>query len=258
MKNKSLVIILSVLAFIVLIVILSSTIFCLKTVDISFYSNTINLTNKQTEIIESGEFKFNQSIFFINKQKYIDKLEQNTPYLKVLNLETNFPNQITINAVERNELFCIKGYNENIFNSYMILDSELKVLKNEHSFTNSHTNSILITFDNEQIEKKAEGNFITCNYNQLLKNIATELLCYNDNYQLLKANFEEITINFESSNDIKIKMRSGVNIVLKDVNVRISEKFMLALSTYDDLDDKTSGNITTYVNNDGVVVGYIS
>ena len=51
-------------------------------------------------------------------------------------------------------------------------------------------------------------------------------------------------------------MRSGTDIVLKNASQRLPEKFMLALSTYDNLSDKISTHIVCYENSEGSVVGY--
>lgn len=256
MKNKSLIIILSILASIVLIVILSSTIFCLKSVELNFMSNTINLTNKQEEILTSGNFKYNQSIFFINKSNYIKKLEEQNPYIKITNIETVFPNKLVINCVERNELFIIKSYDGENFKNYLVVDDELKILSTLNEFTNLHTNPILISIEGERVSTNLAGQTLFTTNSMLIKQLANELYAYNNNPLLLKANFEEIIINAENKNNIKIKMRSGVDIILKDMNTRLTEKFMLALSYYNNLEDKTKGVITTYENNENKVVGY--
>ena len=256
MKNKTLIISISVLAFIVLIVVLSSAIFCLKSVEINFMSNTINLTNRETQIVESGKFKYNQSMFFVNKKQYIKTLEKENPYIKVINIETIFPNKLVINAVERNELFVIKSYEEGSFKNYLVLDNELKILNNLTEFENNYLNPILINIESEQVETNIAGEKLENSYNEILNTLATELYAYNKNPLILKANFEEITINFENKNNIQIKMRSGVNIILKDMNNKLMEKFMLALSYYNNLEDATQGIITTYENNNGEVVGY--
>jgi len=258
MKNKSLIISLSILAFFVLIIILSSAVFSLKNVEVNFFSNTINLTNSEQEIIESGDFKYNQSIFFINKKKYIKNLEKNNPYLKVLNIETIFPNKLSINCVERNELFVLKGYENNVIKSYMVMDDEVKVLNNLSSFTNSYLNPILLTFENEFSQNFLAGQVLDTSYSNLLKNLSVELLAYEDNILKLYANFEEIIIGYENPSDVCLKMRSGTQIVLKEANIRLTEKFMLALSAYNQKEDKTTGQITTYENNDGKVVGYVA
>lgn len=256
MKNKSLIIILSILASIVLIVILSSTIFCLKTVELNFMSNTINLTNKEEDIIKSVNFKYNQSIFFIDKNNYIKKLEQQNPYLKIVNIETIFPNKLVINSVERNELFTLKGYDGETFKNYLTIDEDLKILSLQNNFTNLHTNPILLTLDGENVQTNTSGQMLNSLNNNIIKKLANELYAYNNNVLILKANFEEIIINENNKNNIKIKMRSGVEILLKDMQNKLTEKFMLALSYYNNLEDKTKGVITTYENNENKIVGY--
>ena len=119
MKKKSLIIMLSIIGFIVLVVVLSSTIFSLKKVNLTFYSNTLRLTNKNEEIISSGNFKYNQSIFFIDKKKYISNLEKNNPYLKVINIETNFDTQkfnptTTLDDNVEDENIVIKSLNKDL------------------------------------------------------------------------------------------------------------------------------------------------
>ena len=256
MKNKILIISLSVLAFIVLIVILSSTVFCLKTVEINFMSNTVTLTNKETEIIETGEFKYNQNIFFVSKNNYIKNLEEKNPYLKVVNIETSFPNKLVINAVERNELFAIKGYEENEYKYHLILDDELKILATIENYTNLYTNPILVTINGENTLANVAGQTLNSLHNNTLTKLAVELYAYNNNPLMLKANFEEIILNYSNKSDIKIVMRSGVNIVLKNAETKLTEKFMLALSYYNGLENKTIGTITTYEDSSNNVVGY--
>jgi len=256
-KNKSLVIILSIIAFIVLFVVLSSTIFCLKNVELNFLSNTINLTGQNEQIIESADIKYNKSIFFADKEEYAKNLEEKNPYIKIINIETLFPSTIRINAVERNELLCVKGFSDNAFKSFMIMDDELKVLKTEKEYVNKKTNAIFVNFEGENSVFVEQGQvFSDATNTNLLKKLTTELLAYNNSVVLLKANFEEITFNFSSQDNLKIKMRSGTEIVIEDISTKFSEKFMLGLSTYDSVENKTSSKITVYENNDGKVVGY--
>lgn len=258
MKKKSLIVMLSILCFIVLVVVLSSTIFSLKNVNLIFYSNTIKLTNSE-EIINSGNFKYNQSIFFLNKQNYINNLERNNPYLKVLNIETNFPNILTINAIERNEMFVVKTYQENTFKNYAILDDEFKILTTSSTFVNSNQNPILVSIDGYNYTSKNAGEFlINVEYDKYLQIISNELLAYNNNVLLLKANFAEIHLDFENKNNVLIKMHSGVEILLKDYTNRLESKFHLALSYYNSCSDtkKEQGRITVFENNEKQIEGY--
>ena len=242
-----------------LVVVLSSTIFSLKNVNLVFYSNTVKLTDKNEEIINSGNFKYNQSIFFINKQKYIDNLERNSPYLKVINIETNFPNTLTINALERNELFVIKTYQNNSFKNYAIVDDEFKILNTTTSFVNSNSNPIIMNIEGVNFDALNLGEFLkSSEYDALLNRLSNELLSYNNNVLLLKANFAEINLNYENKNNLLIKMHSGVEILLKDYSNKLESKFQLALSYYDaqSPEKKEKGRITVFENNQQQIEGY--
>ena len=76
MKKGWIIAISVILAVIVLIVILSFTVFSLKSVEVDFRTNKVYITATDEEIIESGEFDYGGSVFFKNKDKYIDKIER--------------------------------------------------------------------------------------------------------------------------------------------------------------------------------------
>ena len=78
-SSKRLLIILSVLAIIILLVVLNSTVFTLKKVEVNFYNtqdqliednNTLTHFNEESidDIIDSAKFKFGKTIFLIKKQ----------------------------------------------------------------------------------------------------------------------------------------------------------------------------------------------
>lgn len=239
-------------------VVLSSTIFCVKNVELNFLSETINLTNSQ-EILESGNFKKGKSVFFCDKNAYIKNLEENNPYIKVLNIETIFPSTLRVNCIERNELLCIKGYEENSLKSYMILDDELKVLKNLQSYENTYQNAIFVNIENEYIDNVVAGGVLNVGLNGIIKNLTTELLAYRTDVRVLKSEFEQIDItqNLKTSKlDVTIKMRAGTIIVLQDAGEKFMGKFMLGLSSYDNEPNKAGTKIVIYENNDGEIVGY--
>ncbi|MCK9574916.1 MAG: FtsQ-type POTRA domain-containing protein [Clostridia bacterium] len=130
MKNKRLIVILGILFFIAFIVVLSSTVFTLQSVSLSF-GQTLNVETtvfgteqERVAVIESGNFNYGNCIFFIDKNENIDNLEKLNPYIKIVNIETKFPNKLVIHALEREELYSVR-LNEN---SYAITDSTLKVL----------------------------------------------------------------------------------------------------------------------------------
>lgn len=258
-KNKSLFVILSILVVLVLVIILSSTIFCLKNVEINFMNITTKLTNCDEEIISSGNFKYNQSIFFVDKEKYKQILEENNPYLKVVNLETIFPSTLVINAVEREELFATECYNSSgLYSGFLIYDDELKVLKVDKTYENNKLNAITLKIDGSSASITNVGGKLDFSENELILSLASELYGYNNNPSYLRAIFSEITLNYSSYGDVKIVMRSGTEILIKDSSSRFSDKFRLALSTYNTISDKQNTKIEVREHSDGVVRGTIA
>ncbi len=256
-KNKSLFVILSILVVLVLVIILSSTIFCLKNVKLNFMNITTKLTNQNEEIISSGNFKFNQSIFFVNKEKYRQTLEKNNPYLKVVNIETIFPSTIVINAVEREELFATKSYVGGEFAGYLIYDDELKVLNVDKKYENNKLNAINLEISGVNADSVSVGEKLNFEQNNLIEGLANELYGYDNNPSILRAIFEKITLNYSSNDDVLILMRSGTEILIKGSSVKLGDKFRLALSTYNKISDKQNSKIEVREHSDGVIRGTI-
>jgi len=112
-------------AIIVLMVVLSSTVFSLQKVQLSFLEipNTLSMSDASS-ILETADFDYGTSVFLIDKAKYIDNLEKNNPKLKVIGIETRFPNELVVQVVEREEFCIIERIND-----YLVCDSDLKVLR---------------------------------------------------------------------------------------------------------------------------------
>ena len=125
MKNKRLIILISIFAFLILIVILCSTLFTVKTVSVNWLRRLPEghlLINKDDEI--SANVKKGGSIFLFEKDDAIEVLEEKYPYLNVVKIETKFPNKLVLHVADRQELFGIKLNDD----CYIILDGTNKVL----------------------------------------------------------------------------------------------------------------------------------
>lgn len=125
MERKKRILIFSVcLSIIMLMVVLSATIFRLKTVSVEGLLTSFYLTNEDNDaIIEAGEFDYGKNIFFLKFDDNIKRIEQKFPYVKVENIERKFPNYAVINIVERKpavRLVCDYGF--------YVVDEDLKVL----------------------------------------------------------------------------------------------------------------------------------
>lgn len=217
-------------------VVLSSTIFSLKKVEVRFMSTTNVLTDTESAMIESGQFRYGENMFLLSKKTYTSNLEKNNPYLKVVNLETVFPNKLIINAVERNECYVIKLSN----NKYAVTDEEMKVLKILDVYQNTNSNAIQI-FGSDLAEQKVEaGDFFNLEddyFKVLFDSFREWKISYND----IKAKISNIQIDYEKEGQLLVAMRSGVKILVQKSKNQLSDKLNLAFSFYDQSTDK-NGN----------------
>lgn len=140
---------------IVIFVILSFTLFSLRTIELDYRTNKTYITATDEEIIESGEIKMGGSVFFCNKNKYIEKIESKNPYIKVINIETVFPSKFVIHVAERQEIFAIEHNDQ-----FYITDDEFKVLKITDSYISDQTNAILLEGLQVADENYAVGQFM--------------------------------------------------------------------------------------------------
>jgi len=250
MKKKRLLIILSIFVFIAILIILSSEVFALSTVEVNYLSTTHNITATQEEIIETANIPMRKNVFMLSKQKYIDNIEKSNPYIKVVNIETVFPNKLRIHIAERNEVFVIK--NEG---TYYYCDEELKILKTSNVFANTNENAIPLKVDMVEIPANQEENVFLNVPNQsqkLIQNVYKSLKQWNESLVYLRANVEEIIINDYALLNVTLKMRTGATIKIYEANELCEEKFNMGFSVYGlSVENMQSGTIVVMKVKDG-------
>ena len=135
MQSKKRIIIISIIVFsLALIILLSSTVFTLKTVSIEARTTSLYLAEEDyDEIIESAKFDYGKNIFFLKTDGYKANIEKANPYVKVINIERKFPNYIVVNISERVPAVRIQSSK-----GYYVLDKELKVLNNVDNLTTKY------------------------------------------------------------------------------------------------------------------------
>lgn len=248
MKNKKLIGILIVLAFLTVLVILNSTLFTLQTISINWLTTKYNLEDikdyTMVEDINKGE-----SIFLIKKSKIASSLEKKYPYLRVVSIETKFPNKLVIHSAERESMFAIKLED----NKYAVVDELGKVLQlsNSSIFAGSDlgVKPIRITLNSVAIN---ENDYIP---GQAIDNeTIVDVICQTSkslresNYvpTTSKGVFLSLDITNRGDNiELYFKTRNGISIVLKDAMTHMTDKFLLALERYN------------YFHQEGVVAGEI-
>ena len=181
LKHKKLLISLGVvLGLVLLIIILSFTLFSLRTVSVEFKNNTQIFTEEsKLSISENQAIKYGSPIYTINKNKIIAELEKDKPYLEVINIETVFPNKLIIHCAEREETYAVKAGDK----KYFICDKDFKVLTIRPNYTSLQDNSILfLGLENliSNTNRVNEGEFLEfSSEGEMLKSIGQAMLLNN-------------------------------------------------------------------------------
>ena len=195
-KYKKWIISLSVvLGVLLLVVILNFTLFSIASVEIDFKNYTQIFTEESKEnIIQNSGVTKGSSVFGLSKKTAMAKLERDNPYLKVINIETIFPNRIVIHCAEREETYAVKVSDR----KYFICDADFKVLNIQTSYHNDQYNAILFNGLENIITNSNRvnpGEFLEfASEENILKNIGPSLLQANKSVSSQRALIKEITL----------------------------------------------------------------
>lgn len=213
------------------------TLFGLSSISAQIDCTTINLTVSAEEIVEAGEFSKHKCVLFDGKKKYIEKIENKVKddprfaYVKVVNIETIFPNKYIVHVVEREELFAV-GYGE----SFLICDRDLRVLREIDSFESTNKNPILLTGVEVLNEKVQIGDFLTVGQAGI-KNVCSAFLRNNISISQQLGKFKSFALS-KYKDDVtnieyvamKIETFGGREIVINNIDFALAEKIQLALA----------------------------
>ena len=204
-KNKKLIVFGSLLlGAIILLLILAFTLFGLKKIEYNALNNTDMLVSSQAqdEVTKVSGLKINSCILFLNKNNAVENIEKNFPYIKVVNIETKFPNYVVVHFAEREEVFAVQGANDRFY----ITDGELKVLRiveNAEGYVSTRHNPILLSgFQIENAEVKRGETLRIKQHGELLQSVAQSLLLCNHDAVEQKSLFKQITLKYSETQDI--------------------------------------------------------
>ena len=216
------------------LVVLTSTVFSLASVEVNFLATPTILTNYK-QIVDSGQFRFGENVLTSGKEQYIKNIEEANPYIRVVNIETVFPNKYIIHAAERTETYVFKLDN----NKFAKTDEHLKILNIANTYQNNTTNAIQVFGSTATSQSSlTEGKSFDAE-NLLLKNLFVGFREWIDDYATIKSKVKSIELNHNGNeNCVAIDMHSGVQIVVNGANSNTSDKLNLAFSIYDSTTDK--------------------
>ena len=262
MKNKRLVIILSIFAFLALIVVLCSTLFTVRSVTFSWDTEKTYLAD-YTDGEMSGSVKKGQSVFLLNKSEIESALEQKYAYLKVRKVEIMFPNKLIIHVSERVNLYALKIEN----NKYAILDEYSKVLdivtSEEYSAwdTTKSVKPIEVSVTNNGNPYTIPENQVKVGHiadvkrvTQLMSDVAKTMYTFYDTDVELKGRVYSMNINIAYRSQVSFVLTSeNMTMQIFDCYSLLPRKIELGLSVfqYEDEQGITTGKIVV----EGVNVG---
>ncbi len=246
MKKAKLIILLSIFIFIIgVILILMWTVFALSSVSVDFRYAVDDSETLQTEIINSAEFDYGQSVFFASKSKYIAKIESTFADIKVINIETIFPNSFVIHVAKR-----VAYYSLQVGDEFYSLDNDFKVLSKS-----SENDESLIALD---ISLYENSTINVCDFLSLDNDyyvLYSTLLASNVTLSMQLATFSKVKIENEN---INLFLRSGQQFYIENMTYYLRQKleraYLVQSELYDDLieEDGVYGKyITTTIDSSG-------
>lgn len=267
MKNKKLIGFLIVLIFLAVLIVINSTLFTVQTIRVNWLTTKFNIEKKKIDdyTIASNVEK-GGSVFLVNKNEISSALEKKYPYLRVVNIETKFPNKLVIHSAERESLFAIQLSQDD----YAIVDEMGKVLErcNSSVFAGSELEVkpirvILENGINILPTSMEEGNIVD---NEFLVSVLTQISksLRESNYipTTSKGVFRQLTISNTGDNaELAFQTRNGMKIILENALTETTNKFLLGLSQYNKYhqDGVVTGSVVVADNVDyGYYARYVS
>ena len=240
MKNKRLIVILGVLVFLTVLIVVNSTIFTLQSVSINWLTTKYELENIKdyqiTEDVETG-----QSIFLVKKDQIASHLEKQYPYLRIVGIETKFPNKIVIHSAERECLYAIKLSDS----EYAIIDELGKVLKlsNGSIFEGSEadlgTRPIVINFKSMSLNLKdfVVGEYVGSSYIEyILSSLSQSLRETSYTPTTSKGVIKSIDVVSQGlTSEVSIQTRNGMVLTIHEIEQLTTDKLLLAFERYNAL-----------------------
>ena len=163
-SKRKLIISLSIVGVMVLLLILSSALFSLRTVSVDYLAinadQSVMNTYDKDEIIKVGNFAYNKNILFIKYDGAKDRIEKAFPFVKVVGFVRHFPSSVVVSLTEREPVAKILRAD----GKWLVLDDELKVLICSYSLDSYYNDLPTIDSDAVNTNGAIEGSFLSSSY----------------------------------------------------------------------------------------------
>ena len=221
--------------FIILSIILfDSSIFYVKNVETVFLSQT-NLPDNFDENLIINEVKKGQNIFFADKQKIIQNIHLKYPYIKVISIESVFPDKLKFYLIQRNCFYAVKHKD-----GYYICDENLGVIEKIATFSSTKFNPIIL--ENLIFPSVKAGSNIPPSACVYISDLSKSLCEWKDDLNILQSYISQIQADYIKKNQILISFFNGCQILVENCENNLSNKLNYAFS-YFSQNDIQSGTI---------------
>lgn len=240
MKNKRLIVLLCVLAFLTVLVVINSTLFTLQSISINWLTTKCELVSvKDYDIVD--KVSKGGSIFLVDKDEIGKTLEKKYPYLRVVSIETKFPNKLVIHSAERESLYAVKMSDT----EYSIIDEKGKVLSSSNGSIFDGTEGdlgakpIIVGFDRISISERdfVVGENVKQEYIQKLLSVLSYSLresSYTPTTSKGVLDSIDVELQGETSR-IRLNTRNGMILDIDDFENKTTDKLLLAFARYNTL-----------------------
>lgn len=99
MRNKRLIVLLTVTLVLVLVIVVCGATFLVRSVDAYSYYENAELEAYNKKVVAAAGIKRNSSMFFVDEVGVKNKIEKKYPNIGVVNIRRSFPDRVTINYV---------------------------------------------------------------------------------------------------------------------------------------------------------------
>lgn len=264
-KKKFIILTTVLLSVLALIILLFGAVFCLRKQNVVIVDGA-SIPYSSQEIIDTAKLKNGKSIFALDKQSAIDRIETTYPEIKVVQIKTT-----SVIAIEIRIRLRIAMYYSIQNDNYYILDEELKILEVTKE-DSSIQNLIKINNDLEINSTAKVGEFIgTTDFSSLTDNLFTAMFTQVDTVEGENADRDDIKEIIDSIeltdvgyDVLTINTRVGVVIKIGKPNDNINYKINVCFVIYNKLalgeianGDNTHGTIKYLFNSEGLeIIGY--
>lgn len=229
-----------VLSVVLVIVVLASTLFNLKSVRVEFKHIPCELAElSENAVVESGKFKFGSSLLFTSVDEYAQDIEKSIGYIQVLKIERIFPNSYAVHIDERVPCVLVKS-GELTY----VLDRNLKILKVSNT---AGLSTGTATYEAERpvlhlagldVANLQMGDFIE---NDTLKEVlkATHNAIFSIGKEITTAILSNITLSLSETSELTVKMvvraEYGGGEIEVDGTKNLSSKMLKAFTALKDV-----------------------